>query len=1139
MNIHPLSFDQTDQPHHIPFHNSTNFTVGNTPSFNNKRRSLADLPFVPTKTIKTKEKRNSVSATSAGSVESYRQDETIESYSGRLGHPKSGSSISTISVIPSSASSRKMSLDPHSSPPTRKPSATKGVGKGAGGSTSSPKTFQCTGYPGCNMVFTRSEHLARHERKHTGEKPYKCIVPSCPRTFSRFDNMMQHTQTHGDRSKRDSLVAATGGASRSRSSSMHSTPLMAGRPRGGSSPGIFGRGYEDPLHRGLQNSPASSHMGNIVFSQQQQHRHPYSTHYQQQQQSQHYPSSAPIPVSSVLMMSRSNNSIGGSVHGGGSQPYLPVSGPGSSAPIIRTLKANSRSLPHLQPRSSHSSSTDGSSTGFHGFASNETEELRRRKSEVLLPSSSYSGARAAVAGHNSSQGVGLSMSSFQPGVSHSQSLSQIDSLTPLEQDRLNEHRRTAHALMHRMSASTGSMDQRTTFEYLDQNPAIAGHATPHSNAANRSGNVNPPFAQMHHLSDQLLLEHRKSLSELYDGRYSKRSSNDPTDMVIQPLPSRDSRSGVQWFSQVSTPVNSSTGQVLSTSMGSQGGLGEGGDSVNVLPPILGRHDRYDDDAEQRHDRLPRPRSHSSNVHPLSRPSSSQFDHLGQPLWPLNDDSAARDRIHFDPTLSPRLERHLEERFYPIQKGEVLDVIGRMDTREFLGLKAQVAESFANDQFRNPEFLSNMTAVLCVIRAPHPAWKNPDARRSSSDNGTATSKRSLKDMDVDRVGDSERGNGSMHAESMDVDDRQTPVNNQDHSIDRKLHNVEQPCRYALDIDMDSYGRDPEPDLRALEGLTINSLFPTKSFVAGFEPVMEKQKQGENEEGNDADEDETPRSLRGYPSNARLGRFYLPERAFRTPESLAVQPDSNGPWICCQFEEYRGISIWVLESVLEKYHELSRKHKMALTLVGAPVYHRIATYDHDEWEIHTGEPYDVKVKESMLFPDMIQQVWKDIHHRYYQQQQQQHQHQHQHHQQQLPLNLSSMQQQGGYQPPNQVATYEEYQKSQVRGGHSYPHGYSHPKSRSLSSVGLDYYYNDYRHQQQSMHREDLSSAPSSPTSPPHDDFQEDSQTNELETSTPQQQDFLNTNANMHRRISIAELCNPMQSLATERERHSQSS
>lgn len=59
-----------------------------------------------------------------------------------------------------------------------------------------PKLFQCTGFGSCQMVFTRSEHLARHTRKHTGEKPFLCVVPGCTRRFSRFDNMMQHTQTH-------------------------------------------------------------------------------------------------------------------------------------------------------------------------------------------------------------------------------------------------------------------------------------------------------------------------------------------------------------------------------------------------------------------------------------------------------------------------------------------------------------------------------------------------------------------------------------------------------------------------------------------------------------------------------------------------------------------------------------------------------------------------------------------------------------------------------------------------------------------------------------------------------------------------------------------------------------------------------
>lgn len=55
------------------------------------------------------------------------------------------------------------------------------------------RMFQCTGYPDCNMLFTRLEHLARHKRKHTGERPFTC--PHCAKNFSRLDNLRQHKQT--------------------------------------------------------------------------------------------------------------------------------------------------------------------------------------------------------------------------------------------------------------------------------------------------------------------------------------------------------------------------------------------------------------------------------------------------------------------------------------------------------------------------------------------------------------------------------------------------------------------------------------------------------------------------------------------------------------------------------------------------------------------------------------------------------------------------------------------------------------------------------------------------------------------------------------------------------------------------------
>ncbi|KAL3479151.1 hypothetical protein BJX99DRAFT_85464 [Aspergillus californicus] len=68
--------------------------------------------------------------------------------------------------------------------------------------------FYCTDFPPCTLSFTRSEHLARHIRKHTGERPFQC---HCARRFSRLDNLRQHAQTvHVNEEIPGDSLAATG-----------------------------------------------------------------------------------------------------------------------------------------------------------------------------------------------------------------------------------------------------------------------------------------------------------------------------------------------------------------------------------------------------------------------------------------------------------------------------------------------------------------------------------------------------------------------------------------------------------------------------------------------------------------------------------------------------------------------------------------------------------------------------------------------------------------------------------------------------------------------------------------------------------------------------------------------------------------
>ncbi|GAQ12290.1 hypothetical protein ALT_9611 [Aspergillus lentulus] len=85
----------------------------------------------------------------------------------------------------------------------------------------SPRTKRERICPWCSQSFSKEDHLARHVRRHTREKPFSCAT--CTKSFTRYDSLLRHVRSHGvnPQSESQKAISAAGGPGQNEALQIH------------------------------------------------------------------------------------------------------------------------------------------------------------------------------------------------------------------------------------------------------------------------------------------------------------------------------------------------------------------------------------------------------------------------------------------------------------------------------------------------------------------------------------------------------------------------------------------------------------------------------------------------------------------------------------------------------------------------------------------------------------------------------------------------------------------------------------------------------------------------------------------------------------------------------------------------------